>query len=245
MSSDRTEPLYVLYGSQMGNSEEAAQTFCKELEKRYTPDFFKANELAHVNVETICIQLDDFLEMHHAKFTKLLVVFVSSYGVGQAPLGAYRFREVCEAWKEDDKKPLDGLKYAICGLGDSSYPTFLKNPVTIDEGLTAAGAVRIGDLAKADANAVGDKAQDKVISAWIDGMMLPVAKALADDKQVDVAAMQKNTIPLLCKLDPDYTPPVEEKKKQKKGLLGFMGLASVLAGVAIAISLSSIVQGSE
>ena len=96
-------------------------------------------------------------------------------------------------------------------MGDSSYPTYLKNPVTIDEGLTAAGAVRIGEMAKADADASADDPQDKVIADWIDRILLPVAKVLADDTKVDLDAMQKNTIPLLCKLDPDYTPPVGEK----------------------------------
>lgn len=240
-SSSRTEKLYVLYGSQMGNSEEAAHAFCKKLQDKYTTDYFKSNKLLPVQkVETVCIQLDDFLEIHHAPFTKLIVIFVSSYGVGQAPLGAYRFREVCEAWKEENAdKPLKGLKYAICGLGDSSYPTYLKNPTTIDEGLTAAGAVRIGDLGEADAQQIGETAQDKVITKWIDAMLLPVAKVLASDaEEVDTESMQQKTIPLLQKLDPDYTPPDEKAKKTKGGgILGMFGF-TVLAGVAIAGAIS-------
>jgi sulfite reductase alpha subunit-like flavoprotein len=116
-------PLYVLYGSQTGNSEQAAKDFCHQLNVRYTPDFFRTNNLSPVQVRAKCLQLDDFLEVHHAAYTKALVIFVSSYGVGQAPLGAYRFRSLADAFlssertKEDNNKILQGLQYAICGLG--------------------------------------------------------------------------------------------------------------------------------
>lgn len=126
----KTEQLYVLYGSQMGNSEAAAKDFCTKLQSKLTPSFFhttlKATE--PIEVETTCIQLDDFLDIHHAAFTKCIVIFVSSYGVGQAPLGAHKFRAFAEtllektttsttAKEDDDNKILNGLRYAICGLG--------------------------------------------------------------------------------------------------------------------------------
>ena len=125
--SIRTEPLFVLYGSQTGNSEQAAEEFCKQLKKKYTPSYFRELNVPPAKVEPTCIQLDDFFDYHHAAFTKTLVIFVSSYGVGQAPMGSYKFRSFADELlslveKEGDngekyKTLLSGLRYAICGLG--------------------------------------------------------------------------------------------------------------------------------
>jgi len=240
------ESLYVLYGSQMGNSEQAATDFCTELESKYTPDFFKAQGLSPVQVETTCMQLDDFLEIQHANFTKCIVIFVSSYGVGQAPLGAYRFREVCDALAADEatyKDTLTGLKYAICGLGDSTYPTKFKNPSAIDSGLTAAGAKRIGPMAKADADGSDDEAQDVTIANWIEGIWVPLAKEISSDEKVDTKAMQAKMIPLLMKLDPDYTPPKAAQQGTggrgvSQAILGLVGLS--LLGVVGAVAATNL-----
>lgn len=239
----RTEPLYVLYGSQMGNSEQAAKDFCEEVKKKYTADYFEQEQLPTIQVETKCMQLDDFLEIYHANYTKCLVIFVSSYGVGQAPLGAYRFRELCEEWKDnsDDEKILSGLKYALCGLGDSGYTTYLKNPTTIDAGLTAVGATRLGEMGKADAKGMGEKAQDKVISRWVSDLWKPLGKSLADESDIDVKEMQKKTIPVLMKLDPDYTPPKELQTK-KDGMCALLGLATALLGVGLALIASAALE---
>ena len=78
-SSIRTEPLFVLYGSQTGNSEQAAEDFCTQIKEKFTPSYFKELDLEPVKVETTCIQLDDFLEYRHAAFTKTMIIFVSSY----------------------------------------------------------------------------------------------------------------------------------------------------------------------
>ena len=231
------EPLYVLYGSQMGNSEQAAHDFCSQLTQQWTPDFFQSLGLPVMTVQPTCMQLDDFLEVRHAAFTKCIVIFVSSYGVGQAPLGAYRFREVCDAFSEaKDPSILQGLQYAICGLGDSSYSTYMKNPTAIDSGLTAAGARRIGPMARADANALGEESQDKTISHWMDDIWVPLAKAICTQDNVDTKAMQANTIPILMKLDPDYVPPKEKTKNEAipSAILGVAGLS--LLGVAIAVA---------
>ena len=132
----RTEPLFVLYGSQTGNSEQAAEDFCTQIKEKFTPSYFKDElGLEPVKVETTCIQLDDFLDYRHAAFTKTMVIFVSSYGVGQAPIGSYKFRSFAEELlllvetgkydesrgRVDYSKLLCGLKYALCGLGTSYF----------------------------------------------------------------------------------------------------------------------------
>lgn len=246
-TTTRVEPLYVLYGSQMGNSEQAAKDFCVKLKAKYTKDFFEQQGLTPIQVETTCIQLDDFLEIKHADFTKCLVIFVSSYGHGQAPLGSYRFREICEALEQaknesqakeesTSKPPLDGLSFALCGVGDSAYPTYLRNPTTIDKGLTAAGARRIVEMAKADASGTGEMSQDKVILKWIESIWTPLAQELCKEESVDTKRMQVNIIPLLMKLDPDYSPPMDWQTKPSKPIcpIPLPMILIPLIGVAIA-----------
>ena len=74
------------------SSEKAAKDFCDQIQEKFTPSYFDGLGLEHVQVDTTCIQLDDFLEYRHAAFTKTMVIFVSSYGVGQAPMGSAKFR---------------------------------------------------------------------------------------------------------------------------------------------------------
>eukprot|EP00934_Nitzschia_sp_Nitz4_P008274 Nitzschia sp. Nitz4//scaffold111_size72815//23262//24098//NITZ4_005784-RA/size72815-processed-gene-0.64-mRNA-1//-1//CDS//3329533162//8264//frame0 len=230
MIAPQMEKLYVLYASQTGNSEQAAQDFCKQLQEKYNVAFFKTRKLPILQIETICVSMDDFLELQLSAFSKCVVIFTSSYGEGQAPLGGYLFRRLCDfllgqdddpSSQDDPKKikdvaenapakqlPLEGLHYAICGLGNSSYPTYLKNPITIDKALTASGAIRIGELGKADAKNSGDNAQDKMIEKWIETIWVPLAKKLAkNDPPVDTKPMQAKIISHVMKLDPSFKPP--------------------------------------
>lgn len=220
-NSNRTERIFVLYGSQTGNSEQAAKDYCKQIKEKFTPSYFKDLDLDPVEVETSCIQLDDFLEYRHAAFTKTMVIFVSSYGVGQAPIGSQKFRSfVEEMYAQADsgkvnKALLKGLNYGICGLGDSNFTTYLDNPTTIDNALKAVGATQLIKMGEADASEIGENSQENTIVKWKEELLIPLAKAVAvanseDESSVDaVKAMQKGAIPILVKVDPDYTPPKE------------------------------------
>ena len=234
----REEPLYVLYGSQMGNSEQAAKDFCSLVKKTYTADYWKSIDGGTdepISVVPTHMQLDDLLELKHAAFTKVIVIFVSSYGVGQAPLGSYRFREVAEELlkkgNSDDgsKAPLQGLKYAICGLGDSNYTTYLKNPTTINAGLEAAGATRIGEMGKGDASVLGENAQGKVVARWSHEILKPLAKEIASSETPDLKSMQEHVIKLLVKLDPDYEPPASTQIRRSSSSLAMAAAAGVAA----------------
>lgn len=142
----------VLYGSQTGNSSQAAQDFCKSL------DGAAGNPM----------ELDDWLVLDPTKTqndTDIWIIFVSSYGVGGAPLGALQFRQVCDAILEEKQKPmLRGIRYAVCGLGNSNYTTYLNNPRTIFRALQQAGATPLlEDVVACDA-ASDDQGEESIAS---------------------------------------------------------------------------------
>ena len=150
--------ILVLYGSQTGNSEAAAKQIANQISDKL------------IDGDGLCpyvgnaMQLDDFLEYQQCAWSSIVVIVTSSYGVGQAPLGCYRFREFCDEINEQKLTGmLKGVKYAMLGLGDSKYTTFFQNPTKIDQALTLAGAERFGALGKADAS--GE--QMEVIEQWI------------------------------------------------------------------------------
>uniref|UniRef100_A0A7S2W3I4 Flavodoxin-like domain-containing protein n=2 Tax=Eucampia antarctica TaxID=49252 RepID=A0A7S2W3I4_9STRA len=165
-STTRSEEILVLYGSQTGNSEYAASTLAND-----APDKLSNSS---VSVTARHMQLDDFIEMERVKWPRLVVIVTSSYGVGQAPLGCYEFRKMCDAIltrqgngaSEEINGLLSGVTYAMIGLGDSKYLTFFQNPTQIDKAMTIAGAKRVGPLGKADASGTGNEEQSEIILRW-------------------------------------------------------------------------------
>lgn len=235
MPETRTEKVLVLYGSQTGNSEAAAKDLCEKMTKQLSPQMLKelTNTTDTIIVESTHMQLDDFLELERAAWTRLVVIVVSSYGVGQAPLGSYRFRELCDAWSEAKAKNiLDGVNFAMCGLGDSKYTTFFQNPTRINEALLQVGAQRVGPLGKADASGKGDEAQLETVDKWMQGIWshlatVVVKEPLSNQRQNE---MQQQTIDLCRKINPDFLP------ERKTGVAWFVppSLAAVAALVAVA-----------
>mmetsp|Transcript_26915 Transcript_26915/g.41727 ORF Transcript_26915/g.41727 Transcript_26915/m.41727 type:complete len:228 (-) Transcript_26915:115-798(-) len=194
MTDSDKEEILVLYGSQTGNSEAAAKQIATLI-----PGKLSKCSARHM-------QLDDFLEYEEAKWSRLVIICTSSYGVGQAPLGCYRFRELCDEIlaKDGSNKMLDGLMYAMLGLGDSKYTTFFQNPTAIDKALTMAGATRVGSLGKADAS--GN--QLEVIDEWIDGIFSHLEKAVAVSVSGEAAdklsTAQSNTRKMCMQLFPQF-----------------------------------------
>ena len=194
-SSPRQEQVLVLFASQSGNSKRAALEIADQLpNKLSTPN---------LTVTSRHMLLDDFLEQ--AEWTRLVVIVTSSYGAGQAPLGGHRFRELCNALvKQPREGMLKGISFALLGLGDSKYMTYLRNPTQVDEALQLTGATRVGIFGKA--NASGD--QRAVISQWIDGIwpsLEAVVKTPSPSKE-RLADIQSDTVRLRRELGPDFMP---------------------------------------
>lgn len=242
-SQQRTEPILVLYGSQTGNSEQAAKDMCDQMITRLSPSELSKltnnndKNITNVLVKPIHMQLDDFLELHHCQWTRLFVIVVSSYGTGQAPLGSYRFRELCDALlksrnKTNDTIQPDGLEgssktladsvslsgtyYAMCGLGDSKYPTFFNNPTVIDDGLRHAGSKRVGALGKADASGKDENQQSLVIERWMNDSWKELANVIVNQPVISNEAlviMQKSTLELCTSINPDLQSIKKMTKK--------------------------------
>lgn len=216
------EEILVLYGSQTGNSEQAAIDLAEKIPDKLSVD---------TGVVTARhMQLDDFLEIERAKWPRLVVIITSSYGVGQAPLGCYKFRALCDAIIERRLSGmLEGVSYAMCGLGDSKYTTFFQNPSTINAALLAAGAWRVGLLGKADASGEGEDEQAKVIQRWVDTHWTKLARVLAEDPPAPekLESAQKKTLELCEELFEDFAP--------KKMGVGFGGMMTIIIPIILAV----------
>lgn len=230
MSPTETEEILVLYGSQTGNSEHAAIEISDQIEGKLSTETKKYSS-RHM-------QLDDFLEIEDAKWTRNVIIVTSSYGVGQAPLGCYRFRAFCDAIleeKEKNSKLLDGIHFAMLGLGDSRYTTFFQNPTAINEAMLSAGAIRIGELGKADAKGKDENKQDKVILRWTENIWDPLKEFLStqpqltDSMEEKLKDIQSNTLSISRKVLPSDN---EDEPASKN-----MNLPTVLFGISILIVL--------
>mmetsp|Transcript_19514 Transcript_19514/g.24585 ORF Transcript_19514/g.24585 Transcript_19514/m.24585 type:complete len:187 (+) Transcript_19514:67-627(+) len=168
----------ILYGSQTGNSQSCAESLAESL----PTTLHKSFSSSAIKITSTAKDLDDFLESDRADWPRLVVIICSSYGVGQAPLGCWKFRDLCDAILENDDSSADtrlvGLKYAMLGLGDSKYSTFFLNPTALDTALSKAGAERIGSLGKADASGVGDKVQSKVMEEWCENIIPEIVRVV-------------------------------------------------------------------
>ena len=126
--------ISVLYGTSRGASLKAAEDFVEQSRKFLSVEQIK-DIAGESDVDVNCegpISLDDFLK--EPNWSPLIVVFVSSFGSGDGPMQGRKFRKRCNNWiktfqdNPDKPKPLTGIEFALCGLGDSSYETYMKNP---------------------------------------------------------------------------------------------------------------------
>lgn len=124
--------LTILYGSQTGNAKGVASAIKAQAEARGLP--------------VTLASMADYKPKQLKKESHLLVV-VSTYGEGEPPESAV---DLFEQLKKGKIGKLDGLKFAVLGLGDSSYEFFCQTGKDFDGFLSKAGAERIYELASLD-----------------------------------------------------------------------------------------------
>lgn len=124
--------LTILYGSQTGNAKGVASAIKAQAEARGLP--------------VTLASMADYKPKQLKKESHLLVV-VSTYGEGEPPESAV---DLHDQLKKGKIGKLEGLKFAVLGLGDSSYEFFCQTGKDFDDFIAKAGAERIHELASLD-----------------------------------------------------------------------------------------------
>ena len=143
--------ITVLFGTESGNSELIANDIAAE-----------AGSAGH---ETTVFDLQDF---DPANFTpsEFYVVVCSTHGEGDLPNTALPFAEAFDA----DPPAMDGIKYAVFGLGDTFYEeTYSRGSEHLDARFSAQGAKRVGEYGRHDAS--GWDLGSDVALAWLPAIL--------------------------------------------------------------------------
>lgn len=126
------ETLTIWYGTDTGNAKGIATRLA---------DAAKAK-----GYNVSLTRLDEVKPRSIAK-TKLLIVVIATHGEGEPPEDSESFYQFIMS----DRAPkLADLKYAVFGLGDSSYPDFCQTGRELDDRFASLGASRLLDRVDSD-----------------------------------------------------------------------------------------------
>lgn len=132
VTADAAVRATIVYGSQTGNARRQAEALAAELEQAGLP---------------VRVLRADAYRLRELPAERLLYVVVSTQGDGDPPDDARAFVEHLGGRRAPR---LPQLRYAVLGLGDSSYPKFCAVGAQIDERLAALGAERLFARGEAD-----------------------------------------------------------------------------------------------
>ena len=154
----------VLYGTDTGNSKQLAEKLTRQLEERG----YKAS----------CFVMDQFKPQTLKKVEVLLIV-VSTHGEGEPPDNALSFYEFLHSRRAPR---LEGLKFSVLALGDSSYEHFCKAGRDFDQRLAELGGERLYDRVDCDVDFDADAEK------WMEGVLAALQQAGGSLPQQEAAA---------------------------------------------------------
>jgi sulfite reductase alpha subunit-like flavoprotein len=148
--------IFVVYGSQSGNSEEIAKRISKELKSKF-------NEV-QVELQVMNKFLSTLQKFPEKKEMKFIVIAVcSTTGAGDPPTNCENFVRWIKR-KTHASDTLSNLAYTVLGLGDSNYTKYQLVPRLVDDCLQKIGATKFYARGEAD-DAYG---LEIVVEPWIE-----------------------------------------------------------------------------
>ena len=126
-----TKRIPILYGTETGNAEYCAETLSEALEE--------------VGVAAEPVDMGNY-EAENILLEKLVIIVTSTYGNGDPPANAQKVL----AFVQKPDVSLSELKFAVCALGDKSYPYFAQCGKDFDAALGDRGGQRLLDRIDCD-----------------------------------------------------------------------------------------------
>ncbi|OLQ00553.1 Pyruvate dehydrogenase [NADP(+)], mitochondrial [Symbiodinium microadriaticum] len=144
-ASSAGNSVTILYGSETGNSEEQAKNLMQDIMAR--------------GLKATCTAMDDF-DFEELPNQKIVILVVSTCGLGEYPANCkqtwmkLQSQELPMSW-------LSGTKFAVFGLGDSTYSQFCVAAIGFDTRLGELGAQRMLKRGVGD-----DRDEDRYYTGW-------------------------------------------------------------------------------
>jgi len=147
--------IQVLFGTESGNAEIAAEDLAESVR----------NDVQDIQVHDL--SAFSIAELQH---DTMYVFLCSTYGEGDLPNTALPFFADLSVVRPD----LNGVRYAMFGLGDTFYTeTYGQGATKLDDKLTELGAQRVGEIGRHDASSWEPVGECAV--AWFAGVLEEVS----------------------------------------------------------------------
>ena len=154
--------LTIVYGSQTGNARHVAEALASLAKAK--------------NIAAKVLDLADY-KSSQLKNEQYLIIVTSTYGEGEPPENAVSFYNFLFS-KKAPKVPQ--LKFAVLGLGDTSYEFFCKTAADFDERLAELGGQRLQARADLDVD------YDAAATSWNNALISVVEPEFASAPSAQV-----------------------------------------------------------
>ncbi|MFA1710433.1 assimilatory sulfite reductase (NADPH) flavoprotein subunit [Peribacillus frigoritolerans] len=156
-----SKEVTILYGSQTGNAQGLAENAASKLEGS--------------GFQVTISSMSDF-KVNNLKKIENLLIAVSTHGEGDPPDNTLSFHEYLHGRRAPS---LEGLRYSVLALGDSSYEFFCETGKQFDKRLEELGGTRLFPRMDCDLD------YDEPASEWLQG----VISSLSEGQVSTVAAV--------------------------------------------------------
>lgn len=192
------KPLTILFGSQTGTAESLAKKAAKEAGQR--------------GFAATVMDLAGYTAARLAQEKNILLI-TSTFGEGEPPDNAKALyaalAELVATSASESKRPLAGVRFSVCGLGDTNYVQFCQCAKDFDARLEKLGAGRVSARMDCDLDYEGK------FTAWLDAALAALGSETVG------ACLQAIPSPpaIASKLAPTSAEPTYSKKNPFPALL--------------------------